>query len=84
VNRNVAEIEALLAGVRVGRRFMRLTVAQRRALDLAKEDGELQIGGVDGRPVRRDVAERLVDMGLLVRSKTPDPFENWWGYLPVE
>lgn len=58
----------------------RLTPAQKRALPLAENDGELQIGGVDGRPVRRNVAERLVSMGLLVRTSTPLPDQPWWSY----
>lgn len=57
-----------------------LTAAQRAALDFAISDGELQIGGLDGRKVRRDVAERLVGLGLLVRTNTPTPHENWWAY----
>ncbi|MBL8471358.1 MAG: hypothetical protein JNM98_06120 [Rhodocyclaceae bacterium] len=75
--------EAPLAGGRFYRRFMRLTAAQRRALNWAEDDAVLQIGGLDGRPVRRDVAERLVDLGLLVRSKTPDPIQNYWEYRPA-
>lgn len=62
------------------RRVIRLTPAQKRALELAENDGELQIGGTDGRAVRRDVAERLVRLGLLTRTSTPLPMQNWWGY----
>ena len=62
------------------RRVIRLTQAQKRALELAESDGELQIGGTDGRAVRRDVAERLVCLGLLTRTATPLPGQAWWGY----
>ncbi len=58
----------------------RLTPAQLRVLKLAESDGELQIGGMDGRPVRRDVSERLVSLGLLKRTDTPLPGKNWWCY----
>lgn len=44
----------------------RLTSAQQKALQIAMNDGgELIIGGLDGRLVRRDVRDRLLDMGFL-------------------
>lgn len=58
----------------------RLTPAQRVAVSFAANDGELQIGGVDGRPVQQAVAQRLVDAGVFELSHTPTPFESWWGY----
>lgn len=64
----------------VERPVMRITPAQRRALEIADADVELQIGGADGRPIRRSVAEKLVSMGVMVRTHVPQPYENWWGY----
>lgn len=43
----------------------KLTKAQRDALNWALEDGSLETVGLDARPVRRDVAYRLYERGLL-------------------
>ncbi len=59
---------------------MKLTAAQKQAIEYANNDGELQIGSLDGRPVQRRVAERLVEIGIFVRSHTPLPGDLWWGY----
>lgn len=44
-----------------------LTLVQRKALQQAVDDGnELVIGGLDGRPVRRNVLGALVGKGYLM------------------
>ena len=46
----------------------RLTAIQKNALQLAVDSGgEIQIGGLDGQPVRIDVAFRLFNRGLMSR-----------------
>jgi len=60
---------------------MKLTPAQFSALQWARRDGELQIGGLDGRPVRLDVANRLVEKGLLSVTHRAIPYEEWWCFV---
>lgn len=50
----------------------KLTTAQCRALRLAADSGgELIIGGLDGQPVRPDVAMRLYERGFLAAKGLP-------------
>ncbi len=58
-----------------------LTLVQQRAIQFAMADGgELQIGGMCGRPVRRDVAARLVELGIFEYVQAPTSCINWWKY----
>lgn len=56
------------------------TKAQRKALEFAKSDGALSIGGIDGRPIRLSVALRCKEYGWLEISHTPIPYMNWWDF----
>ena len=63
---------------------MKLTKAQKRALAITENSVELVIGDFYGDPVRWDVAERLVEKGLLRRTHTPLPFGFSWKYKLVD
>ena len=55
---------------------MKLTPAQFKALQWTRCDLELKIGGLGGRPVKQDVANRLVEKGLLSVTHRPIPHEK--------
>lgn len=47
-----------------------MTSAQQLALSWARDDGELIVGGLDGRPVRMQTVNRCVGKGWLTRSSS--------------
>lgn len=61
-----------------------MTPKQKEALRLAVANGgRLEIGGLDGDPVRRDVVIRLSGAGLLKYDGAPTAYHHWVGVWKI-